>query len=107
MGNSPRARAQRKALVVTVQASELPPGFHKIVSAYTLWINPPFSLSDLRSLFYREQYEFAPTIAAKMHGSFNAYNNWYCRCPLCTWANTAKVRERREDAGQDSDAEDE
>lgn len=38
-------------------------------------------------------YWYAPNL--KNHGTWNGYNNWYCRCPPCTDANTSKVTASR------------
>lgn len=38
-------------------------------------------------------YWYAPRL--KKHGTWNGYNNWYCHCPSCTGANTAKQAAQR------------
>lgn len=71
MPNSPEAMAYRKAAVVWVEDPNHPDG----------------------------GYDYARLVHEDNHGTWNAYNNWYCRCPPCTEANRV-----RKDPVDDTDA---
>lgn len=44
---------------------------------------------------WRDDHWYAPRLG--QHGTWNGYNNWFCRCPPCTRANTDRTQKRRAD----------
>lgn len=92
MGNSPKSRGNRRERREWIPKGRYPPNHFRLAEE-AMWEGQDYS--DVVRALYEEEYWFAVELQPARHGSYNAYNNWYCRCVLCRYANAVKVAEGR------------
>lgn len=91
-GNTPEARAMRKSARTWCEAGKMPSTWEDMTPAQ----KNQFTQTD-RLALKQGEFWWAPITE---HGTFNAYSNHFCRCPLCTAANATKKAEYRASQGQ-------
>jgi hypothetical protein len=87
VANTPERRNAIKAARIWSPAGKMPPTWKDMTLAQKM----QFTQADRQALKEGE-FWWAPV---PEHGNWNAYNNNFCRCPLCARANATKKAEYR------------
>ena len=83
MANTAEFRENRKAERVEVPAGKMPPNWDDWSAAGMLC----FTQAE-RAELLSESYLWAPSAPPEAHGTYNGYNNYFCRCPKDRRGNT-------------------
>jgi hypothetical protein len=84
-----RQRQRRRDARVLVPTGKMPPNWDELTNAQKSVFTQAQRMQMKNTEFY-----WAPDVAE--HGQWSAYNNWFCRCPPCTQANTDNTYQYRQ-----------